>query len=55
MPTFILIKNVFEKFNPKLCNDKNTKHFPSIQIYTKNYTKEEKKPTIKQPPLNLVK
>jgi hypothetical protein len=23
-----------EQFNPKLCQDKNNKYFPSIQIYT---------------------
>jgi hypothetical protein len=35
MQTFILIKQSSKKFNPKLCNDKNAKYFPSIQIYTK--------------------
>ena len=30
-----LIKNVFEKqSDPKLCNDKNTKYFATIQIHT---------------------
>jgi len=46
-----------KKLNPKLRNDKNTKHFPSIQIYTKKklHQREGKKTTIKQPPIILVK
>jgi len=34
IPTSILKKMPYKIFNPKLSDDKNSKYFPSIQIYT---------------------
>lgn len=62
MLAYMLIKNIFEKYNSKLCRDKNAKHFPSLKDHTKSVTiriKEEieylhfKKQQLKQQLLQL--